>query len=540
MESGLRTLVSPLAVIKPITTYNSNRYDITHDLLCTYINTTSTTSSLRSIDPPWEEDGRIIEWAQYRLAPNNIGIPPSFLRGYITGRDPAGWKLLGIYSGGVFYESTEEFREAWKKPDFFRTEKTFVTQSMMTNRTGDALPYDIEAPLVQVQIQKCWTVDKEQKPYTYELVEGYDCPLNSDYLDTLLHMDGNTTTNFDSICLYESDTGFPIQRHTTRRMATVTRNTFFNLRFVSTIGNYDYQFTYSFLLDGSIEVAVRASSYIQSTYYYSNEEYGCKIRKHLSGSMHDHVLTFKADLDIKGEKNTFETTKFVPVKVKYRWDKEMNTMKVERSLLKNETKARSTGLPMALRNTASSTLRSLTAGANTLATASLLVMVTPIHSTAIDSSLIKDSSHLATHYMYVTKQKDTERHLMHSTNNMDSGKPLVDFSKFFDGENLEHDDITLACIISPTPRISPSPSCPPPNPPSPSALRPHNYLSSGPSRQTVQQVELDLTSDRVVVDTYKKLTVCQAPPVIVDSDYSDFQIDYTVSKTPKPTLCANC
>lgn len=48
-------------------------------------------SSLRSIDPPWEEDGRIIEWAQYRLAPNNIGIPPSFLRGCILSSVSSGF-----------------------------------------------------------------------------------------------------------------------------------------------------------------------------------------------------------------------------------------------------------------------------------------------------------------------------------------------------------------------------------------------------------------------------------------------------------------
>ncbi|KAF9035220.1 hypothetical protein BJ165DRAFT_1533720 [Panaeolus papilionaceus] len=47
---------------------------------------------------------------------------------------------------------------------------------------------------------------------------------------------------------------------------------------------------------------------------------------------------------------------------------------------------------------------------------------------------------------------------------------------------------------------------------------PHNYLLSDPSRQTVQlQVELDLTGDKV----------------IVDADYSDFQIDYTVNKMHK-------
>ena len=38
---------------------------------------------------------------------------------------------------------------------------------------------------------------------------------------------------------------------------------------------------------------------------------------------------------------------------------------------------------------------------------------------------------------------DLCRHLSHSANNMDSAYPIVDFSKFFDGENLEQEDIVL-------------------------------------------------------------------------------------------------
>lgn len=40
------------------------------------------------------------------------------------------------------------------------------------------------------------------------------------------------------------------------------------------MGNYDYNFDYAFYLDGTVEVTVRASGYIQSAYYYGNEDYG--------------------------------------------------------------------------------------------------------------------------------------------------------------------------------------------------------------------------------------------------------------------------
>jgi Cu2+-containing amine oxidase len=64
-----------------------------------------------------------------------------------------------------------------------------------------------------------------------------------------------------------------------------------------------------------MEVSVRASGYIQSTYYAQNEDYGFRIHDNLSGSMHDHVLTFKADFDILGVRNSLQKIEVVPATV---------------------------------------------------------------------------------------------------------------------------------------------------------------------------------------------------------------------------------
>jgi primary-amine oxidase len=148
-------------------------------------------------------------------------------------------------------------------------------------------------------------------PYVFELLPGYDCPTYSTFLKTSYSEAGYSFTNKDSICLFEQDAGYPLQRHTSRDFITVTKNTVFTLRFVSTVGNYDYNFDYNFYLDGSIEVKVRASGYIQSAFYANNEDYGYKIHDAISGSMHDHVLNFKADIDVLGVKNTFEKVAIV-------------------------------------------------------------------------------------------------------------------------------------------------------------------------------------------------------------------------------------
>lgn len=90
-------------------------------------------------------------------------------------------------------------------------------------------------------------------------------------------------------------------------------------------------------MDGSIETIVRASGYIQSAFYANNTEYGYKIHDALSGSMHDHALQFKADLDIAGTANTMVKHEFVPAEIKYKWSNvTRNTMKLAKKEVKSE------------------------------------------------------------------------------------------------------------------------------------------------------------------------------------------------------------
>jgi hypothetical protein len=116
----------------------------------------------------------------------------------------------------------------------------------------------------------------------------------------------------NSAGLFEANEDIPIQRHSGRGYTSITKNVAFKLRSVSTLGNYDYQTTYEFRMDGSMTISVRASGYIAGGYAAKNDEYGFNIHDNLSGSMHDHVITFKADLDVLGEKNSLQKVEFVP------------------------------------------------------------------------------------------------------------------------------------------------------------------------------------------------------------------------------------
>ncbi|KAK2596780.1 hypothetical protein QQS21_006108 [Conoideocrella luteorostrata] len=152
-------------------------------------------------------------------------------------------------------------------------------------------------------------------PSAVSLVDGYDCPTYSTYLNVTYRQGERTHSRTNAICLFEFDQGYPIQRHSAANYTSITKNIAFTARSVSTIGNYDYMFSYNFFLDGSIEISVRASGYILGGFSANNEEYGWKIHDNLSGSIHDHVLTYKADIDIFGEKNSLQKIEFVPATV---------------------------------------------------------------------------------------------------------------------------------------------------------------------------------------------------------------------------------
>ena len=146
---------------------------------------------------------------------------------------------------------------------------------------------------------------------TYELIGGYDCPAYATYLNTSFYVSETSHTHPNSVCLFEFDAGYPIQHHLTATYVTSTKNIQFILRSIATVGNYDYMFEYAFHMDGAIHVTVRASGYIQAA-FWANDEYGFHIHDQLSGSMHDHVLNYKLDMDINGTANTMMRTSIVP------------------------------------------------------------------------------------------------------------------------------------------------------------------------------------------------------------------------------------
>jgi primary-amine oxidase len=355
-------------------------------------------------------------------------------------------------------------------------------------------------------------------PYTFELVPGYDVPLHSTFLDTTFHAAEESITHRQSIAIFERDDGYPMQRHSSKSYVSATKNIALELRSVSTIGNYDYSFSYIWYQDGSIETVVRASGYIQSAFPVKNDGYGYKIHDQLSGSMHDHVLNFKADFDILGTSNSVAKHSIVAKEVKYPWSNTTrSTMQLERSYLKTEDEgkldweANSKSMIMVV-NKKQTNKYGEERGYRVMPSRGGAGM----HLTIRNSSNLLNSQGFATHQLYVTKRKDSELSASHPYNECDTANPIIDFNKYFNGESIDQEDIVLWYNLGMhhVPHTGDLPNTVMTTAQSGMMMTPHNYFSGSmdiggdASRKSVQNIRINYGD---AVDVPEVLTFGQQP-----------------------------
>jgi primary-amine oxidase len=275
------------------------------------------------------------------------------------------------------------------------------------------------------------------------LVRGYDCPSHATYLNATFADGVGTRTQADAICLFEYDAGWPIRRHSFSPASphtSVAKNIVFTARTIATVGNYDFLIEYNFFYDGAIEVSARASGYISAAYWEGTLEYGFHIHDHLSGGLHDHVLHFKADLDVLGPKNSIQMVEFVPTSTTYPWSQGIshNTFKAERSFISAEKGidwSENDAAMYAIVNKDSPNRFGEYPGYRIKRSAGTTRL------TIANSTNARKAAAYAYHDFYVTRQKDTEPRAVDAYNQYVPEDPLVNFAKFLDGEDIEQEDM---------------------------------------------------------------------------------------------------
>ena len=150
------------------------------------------------------------------------------------------------------------------------------------------------------------------------LEPNLDCPPHALFVDAVFADDwGEPYTQERAACLFERYSGDIAWRHyeavdgrleTRRRMDLV-------LRLISTVGNYDYVFDWVFRQDGTITVAIGATGVEQVKAVRSrtveddrggrDTAYGRMVAEHTVAVNHDHFFSFRLDLDVDGQQNSF-------------------------------------------------------------------------------------------------------------------------------------------------------------------------------------------------------------------------------------------
>ncbi|KAK4540507.1 hypothetical protein LTR36_009145 [Oleoguttula mirabilis] len=373
-------------------------------------------------------------------------------------------------------------------------------------------------------------------PYAFELVPGYDCPSYATYMNTSFYVSETTHTHINSVCFFEFDADYPMQRHSQSTYVANTKNVYFTVRSVSTVGNYDYMFSYEFYYDGSIRVEVRASGYIQAAYYANNHDYGYHIHDSLSGSMHDHVLGYKADFDILGTDNTMEMTTNIPVVESYVWsDHPRNTMKLQRSFVESEDDSK-----ILYTGNGRTQYRVVNADKPNKYGEYRGYRILPadgtIHLTVENSSNLVDAANWAKYDLMVTKQKDTEPRSAHPYNGQDVYNPVINFDKFFDGESLVQEDLVVWFNLGMhhVPHTGDLPNTVFTTAHSGVQFMPLNYYGTDISHETVNMVRLNYNDGNVSkVTTFgQQQAVCSVDLAKQDPDLYSYKGDVVIRKFP--------
>jgi primary-amine oxidase len=155
------------------------------------------------------------------------------------------------------------------------------------------------------------------------LQDGMDCPSNAEYIDGLASNEhGIPVLLSKEACLFETYSGDPAWRHFENGMVWGRPKRGLVLRTAAVIGNYDYLLDWRFEQDGSIRVAVGATGIIETKAAKAKtsergmggmpgaaDEFGRFVGENTIGVNHDHFFSYRLDMDVDGQKNSFMAEK---------------------------------------------------------------------------------------------------------------------------------------------------------------------------------------------------------------------------------------
>ncbi len=185
------------------------------------------------------------------------------------------------------------------------------------------------------------------------LTLGCDCLGEIRYLDAaVVDPDGSVRTIGNAVCLHEEDDGVLWRHYDSRTDTTEVRR---RRRFVvsswTNLGNYDYGFYWRFMQDGSVEAEVRLTGVPLASAIREGETPGhaVVVGTGLAAPHHQHLFSFRLDLDVDGTDNVVEEVELVAAPIDAA--NELGTAMVTRHTpVRSEREARRMANPLTARS----------------------------------------------------------------------------------------------------------------------------------------------------------------------------------------------
>ncbi|KAK6902868.1 hypothetical protein I203_108128 [Kwoniella mangroviensis CBS 8507] len=460
--------------------------DITMDLFGGISKGHANDTLIGSATAPMSYDGSWRKaWVGLKLNVPGHYLFPVDLYAYfdLSGTDPSQWKLLKLVYNGQVFASEAEFRKAWSEGKLNKSKKPLLNDtSEWATRTldwslylgferdmglnfwdinfkGERIIYEISPQEAMAQYSG---TDPHQATTVFldrafgmgasvkELMVGYDCPAEAVYLPATVHTATGSSTRLNAICVFEKDSTKPLSRHTgwLKDEMGAIKGYELTVRSISTVGNYDYLFDLTLQLDGTLELRVSASGYLQGGVWDpSQAPYGHQIRDTSMGSLHDLVINYKVDFDIAGTRNSLmsamlEMEETTAPWVDEDWGETFKQQRVVRKMIKSENDCK---LEYA-KNMEGMYIVTNEEEHNSWGNARGYAIhpgASTIHLTNLDCKRTENNVNWAKHSLAVTRRHDNEPYSSSMWNIHLPGKPTVDFYKFFDGESLEQEDLVV-------------------------------------------------------------------------------------------------
>ncbi|KAB5594148.1 Primary-amine oxidase [Ceratobasidium theobromae] len=353
------------------------------------------------------------------------------------------------------------------------------------------------------------------------LLSGYDCPYGALTMNASYHEEDKYHSSLGAICIFEADPGFPTSRHadTTRYgWYGSTRGAALTVRTMANVYNYDYLFDHIFYLEGSIEVRMAASGYLQATYWDARQnDYGTRVHETTMGSVHSHVINYKVDLDVAGTANSLQTNEVVVEQVTKPWfdpeDGLTRQLRIKRSWIDKElqTNLGGNGQKSYLIANKNSTNRWGYPRAYRFQPG-----LHAIHNPVKGARILLNNARWGEWDLMVAKLKDTGPSSSTTWNQNLPVTPPVDFSKFFNPpESIDQEDLVIYANLGMhhIPRAEDIPNTLFTNTRSSFILSPFNYFDEEPSRDIRNAILLQADENDVyrVQDSGTKEETCTPP-----------------------------